>query len=239
MKNYHLSAFLLLALALTSCKTTAILNETFESDVVGGLPVMNIPGAPTGDQVIYEPVLVPRIKVTTSSNSAGQKALTFSQAVTTGLTAHNQFLSFIGISTNFTQPLWFFYTATIYGDGADLMMDITDGAAGMIARMYISNSGDVSLVKSLPGEKEVIGNVPLGVIHTVVVALDMNKKTYNLSIIKSGGNIVVKNRPIILENPLAYANPAHPQISFRFDANNFETRKYVIESVNISRKQPE
>lgn len=238
MKNYKLVAILLFSCVLTSCKTTAILTETFESEVIGGLPVMNIPGAPSGDQVIYEPVLVPRIKVTASSNSAGQKALTFSQAVTTGLTAHNQFLSFIGISTNFTQPLWFFYTATIFGDGADLMMDITDGSAGLIARMYISNSGDVSLVRNLPGTTDIIGNIALGTIHTVIVALDMNKKTYNLSIIKTGGNIIVKDRPILIDNPLAYANPAHPQISFRFDASNFETRKYVIESVNISRKQP-
>ena len=106
MKNYQLVAILLLTCLLTSCKTTAVLTETFESDVVGGLPVMNIPGAPTGDQVVYEPVLTPRIKVTTSNNSAGQKALTFSQAAASGLTAHNQFLSFRGISSDFTQPLW-------------------------------------------------------------------------------------------------------------------------------------
>lgn len=238
MKTYKLVAILLLSCVLTSCKTTAILTETFESEVIGGLPVMNIPGAPSGDQIIYEPPLSPRIKVTTSTNSSGQKALTFSQAVASGLNEHNQFLSFRGISSDFTQPLWFYYTATMLGSGSDLMMEIADGSAGLIARMYISNTGDVTLVRSLSGTSDLIGNIALGTIHTVIVALDMNKKTYNLSIIKTGGNIAVKDRPVLIDNPLAYANPAHSQISFRFDASTFETRKYVIESVNINRKQP-
>ncbi len=215
------------------------MTETFESEVIGGLPVMNIPGAPSGDQVVYEPVLTPRIKVTASSNSAGQKALTFSQASATGLNAHNQFLSFRGISTDFTKPLWFSFIGTLSGLGSDLMIDIADGSAGLIARMYFRENGNVELERSLAGTPaELIGNIPLGTIHTVIFTLDMNKKSYNLTIFKTVGNILVKDHPLLLENPLAYSNPAHPQISFRFDASNFETRKYVIESVNISRKQP-
>ncbi|MBE9464828.1 hypothetical protein ACFP1I_17590 [Dyadobacter subterraneus] len=239
MKNYQLVAIFLLSCALTSCKTTAILTDTFESDVVGNLPIKDIPGAPSGDEVVFETVLNPRLKITTSNNSAGQKALTFSQAPATGLTAHNQFLSFRGISTDFTKPLWFSFVGTLSGSGSDLMIDIADGSAGLIARMYFRNNGDVELERSLAGTPaELIGNIPLGTIHTVVFTLDMNKKTYNLTIFKSVGNILVKDHPLLLENPLAYANPAHPQISFRFDASTFETRKYVIESVNISRKQP-
>ncbi|MCF0054167.1 hypothetical protein [Dyadobacter sp. CY356] len=239
MKNYKLFAILLLAGAITSCKTTAVLTETFESDVVGSLPVMNISGAPAGDEVVYEPVLTPRLKVTTSTNSAGQKALTFSQAAATGLTAHNQFLSFRGISTNFTKPLWFSFIGTLSGSGSDLMIDIADGSAGLIARMYFRNNGDVELERSLAGTPaELIGNIPLGTIHTIVFTLDMNKKSFNLTIFKSVGNIIVKDHPLLLENPLAYANPANPQISFRFDEANYDTRKYVIESVSISRKQP-
>ncbi|MCF0054156.1 hypothetical protein [Dyadobacter sp. CY356] len=85
MKNYKLVAILLLACAITSCKTTAVLTETFESDVVGSLPIKDIPGDPVGDEVIYETVLNPRLRITTSANNAGEKALTFSQAPATGL----------------------------------------------------------------------------------------------------------------------------------------------------------
>jgi hypothetical protein len=239
MKNDHLYALLLLTLTLTSCKTSAILTDTFESEVIGNTPIKDIPGNPAGDEVTFETVLNPRLRITASNNSAGQKALTFSQASATGLNAHNQFLSFRGVSTNFTQPLWFSFIGTLSGLGSDLMVDISDGAAGMIARMYMNENGDVLLDRSLAGAAaELIGNIPPGTIHTVIFTLDMNKKTYNLTIFKTVGNIIAKDRPILLANPLTYANPAHPQISFRFDKANYESRKYTIESVSISRKQP-
>jgi hypothetical protein len=239
MKNYQLYAILLLTCVLSSCKTTAVLTETFESDVMGTLPVKDIPGSPAGDKITFETVLNPRLRITTSNNSAGQKALTFSQAPATGLNAHNQFLSFRGVSTDFTEPLWFSFIGTLSGSGSDLMVDIADGSAGLIARMYMTNSGDVKLERSLAGTPaKLIGNITPGTIHTIVFSLDMNKKTYNLTIIKSVGNILVKDHPLLLGNPLAYANPANPQISFRFDENNYDTRKYVIESVSISRKKP-
>ncbi|WP_159467126.1 hypothetical protein [Dyadobacter sp. 3J3] len=239
MKNTHLYAFLLLALTVTSCKTSAILTDTFESDVMGTMPIKNIPGSPVGDEVVYEAVLNPRLRITTSNNSAGQKALTFSQAPAPGLDAHNQFLSFRGVSSDFTEPLWFSFIGTLSGTGSDLMIDIADGSAGLIARMYFRNNGNVELDRSLAGTPaELIGNIPPGTIHTIILTLDMNKSSYNLTIFKTVGNILVKDHPLLLGNPLSYANPAHPQISFRFDENNYDDRKYVIESVSISRKKP-
>ncbi|GLU55966.1 hypothetical protein [Dyadobacter frigoris] len=238
MKNCKLVVIFLLACVLTSCRTTAILTETFESDIIGSLPVKDIPGDPAGDQITYEAVLNPRLRITTSATNTGEKALTFSQAPATGLDSRNQFVGFRGSPTSFTQPLWFYYTGTVTGYGSDLMMDITDGTSVIIVRMIITNSGDVTLMRSLPGEMEWVGNIPPGTSHTTIISLNMNTKKYNLTIIKSGGNIIAKDRPIVFGDLLYYANPAHPSIDFQFNESTFEMRKFIIESVNISRKEP-
>lgn len=232
-----LASALLLTTLFTSCKTTSILSSKFESETIGSLPAKNIPGDPAGDEITYETVLQPRIKVTASAN-AGQKALTFSEINTPGLTAHNQFLGFKGISTDFTQPMWFFFNATHSGSGERIMIEIADGSAGVITRMYIDQSGQLSLVNAFPASEEVVGNIPPGVSHTIVVSLDLSRKKFNLTVFKSGGNITLTDRPVLLDNVLAYANPARPSIYFRWGDGASDSRKYVIEEVFITRKKP-
>ncbi|MCF0054157.1 hypothetical protein [Dyadobacter sp. CY356] len=134
--------------------------------------------------------------------------------------------------------MWFYYAGTIAGYGSDLTMDISDGTSVLIFRMIITNSGDVTLMRSLSGEMEWVGNIPPGTIHTAVISLNMNTKRYNLTIAKAGGNIIAKDRPIVFSDLLYYTNPAHPSINFQFNESTFEMRKFIIESVNISRKQP-
>lgn len=238
MKTFRFFLYSLLSVTLfTSCKTTAILTSKFESETVGSLPAKNIPGDPAGDEITYSTELQPRIKVTASTN-AGQKAVTFSEINTSGLTAHNQFLGFKGISTDFTQPLWFFFNATHSGSGERLLIEVADGSAGIITRMYIDQSGQLSLVNALPGTEEVVGNIPPGVSHTIIVSLNLSTKKFNLSVLKTGGNITLTDRPVLIGDILAYANPARPSIYFRWENGASETRKYVIEEVFISRKKP-
>lgn len=238
MKRFQsiLSA-LLIAITVMSCRTTAILTSNFESETVGSLPAKNIPGDPAGDRIEYSTQLEPRIRVTASA-TAGEKALTFSEVSASGLTAHNQFLSFKGISTNFMQPMWFWFSGVHSGSGEPLMIDITDGSAALITRMYLAQSGSLSLVTALPGTEQVIGNIPPGVPHTIVVTLNLNAGKFNLTVLKSGGNITLTDRPVLIPDLTAYANPASPMISFRYNDGFSDTRKYVLESVIISRKQP-
>lgn len=229
---------LLLTTLFASCKTTAILTSKFEGETVGSLPAKNIPGDPAGDEITYSTELQPRIKVTASTH-AGQKAVTFSEINTPGLTAHNQFLGFKGISTDFTEPLWFFFNATHSGSGERIMIEIADGSAGVITRMYISQSGQLSLMTAFPGTEEVVGNIPPGVSHTILVSLNLSTRKFNLTVLKTGGNITLTDRAVLVDNILAYANPARPSIYFRWEDGASADRKYVIEEVFITRKKPE
>jgi len=239
MKTFQLFLYSLLSVSLfTSCKTTAILTANFESETVGSLPTKNIPGDPSGDAIDYSVELQPRIRVSNSA-TAGRKALTFTEIDTPGLTAHNQFLSFQGISTDFTQPMWFFFTGTHSGSGERLTIDITDGSAGMITRMFLTEAGQLSMMTNFTGGEQLLGNIPAGVSHTIIVTLNLSTRKFNLTVLKSGGNITLTDRPVLLDNVLAYANPARPSVHFRWDDGASASRKYVLEDVNISRKKPE
>ncbi|GGH44512.1 hypothetical protein GCM10007423_42750 [Dyadobacter endophyticus] len=229
---------LLLTTLLASCKTTTILTSKFESETIGSLPAKNLPGDPTGDEITYSTELQPRIKVTASA-TAGQKSLTFTEINTPGLTAHNQFLSFKGISTDFTQTLWFMFTATHSGSGERMLIDVTDGSAGMITRMFITETGQLSMMTNFSGGEQVLGNIPTGVSHTIIVTLNLSSKKFNLTVLKSGGNITLTDRPVLIDNVLAYANPAQPSLHFRWDDGASATRKYVLEEVLITRKKPD
>lgn len=146
MKNILLLT--LISVCFFSCSTSALLTANFESETIGALPAQNIPGAPSGDEITYSTQLEPRIKVV-ASTSPGEKAVEFSQNTAPGLTSSNQFLGFRGISTNLTQPLYFLYTARQSGTFNALIVDLSDGSGALLARMYIRNTGDVSLVNNL------------------------------------------------------------------------------------------
>ncbi|SDD99583.1 hypothetical protein SAMN04487996_10366 [Dyadobacter soli] len=237
MKTFRLFLPALLTVSLfTSCKTTAILTSTFENETVGQLPAKNIPGNPAGDEIQYSTELQPRLKVTASSYP-GEKALTFTEINTPGLTAHNQFVIFKGISSDFTQPIWYLFSGVHSGSGERVMIDFTDGSAGVITRLHINSAGQLSILTAFPASEEVVGNIPPDTPHTLVISLNMNTGKFNLTVLKSGGNITVTDRPV-LGNPLSYANPAHPSINIRWESGASDTRKYVFESVGITRKKP-
>jgi hypothetical protein len=226
-----------IGMASISCTTTAILSSNFESYAVETLPAPNLPGDPSGDEITYVTELQPRIRIVNSAN-AGQKALRFSQVTAPGLTAGNQWLGFKGISTNLTQPLWFYFTATHAGTGGRLTIDVSDGVANLFARLMINSNGDVILVRSFPSNEEMVGNIQPDTPHTIIFTLNLNNGKYNLSIFKSGGNILVNDIPVMAGSILSYANPARPAISFRFEDGSSATRQYVLEEININKKQP-
>ncbi|WP_128544431.1 hypothetical protein [Larkinella soli] len=224
---------------LSSCRSSAILTSKFESDSVGSLPNKTLPGDPAGDEITYSSQLEPRLRVAASA-SPGQKALQFSQSPASGLNAQNQWVGFRGTSTDFVQTIWYFYTATLQGAGGGLTVDVTDGSAGMIARMFIRSDGQVSLMRSFDGSTppQVLGTLPTGVSHTVFFTVNLSTNRLNVSILKSGGNLIANDVPVLLGSGLAYANPARPMISFRYDEGFSDGRRYDLEEVFITRKQP-
>jgi hypothetical protein len=244
MKNALLSLLLLLGFLATSCRTSALLNASFESETIGSRPTRNIPGAPEGDEINFPPDLAESMSIIASS-TAGEKALQFSMNYVTDPSAHNsQWLSFRGIATNLTQPLYFYYTATQPVTFGELTIDVSDGRGGLMARMHIRNDGHVFLSNNFFGSVLEVGTIPLETSHTVVFAVNVRSGTYNLVIFKRGGNLTVNNHPFFRTgesppDPLDFANPAYPTIAFHHSFGRAPQIKYIIESVSISKKRPE
>ncbi|MCY7360341.1 MAG: hypothetical protein LH609_23370 [Rudanella sp.] len=239
MKTLTLLLFLSL-LNLTACTTTSILSSNFETQTIGNLPAKNLPGNPSGDSLRYQAVLEPRLRVQASATS-GEKALHFTQVAPAGeLTAFNQWLSFRGVSTNFVEPLWFIWAGDLLNNGfADYTVYVTDGRGGIICGLIYGATGNVSLLASRGGA-EVIGNLPAGMRHTVIVSLNPASSSYNLTIFpKTGIRIEALNKTVFVGSMLSYANPARPSVDMRFSDGTMNTNRFVIESVSITRKQPD
>lgn len=244
MKNGFYFLLLLLGFLASSCRTSALLTANFESETIGSRPTRDIPGAPEGDEINYPADLAASMSVIASS-TAGEKALEFSMNYVTDPSAHTyQWLSFRGIGTDLTQLVYFYYTAVQPEPFGELTVDLTDGAGGVMARMTIQGSGNVLLNNDYFGDDQNIGTISLGTSHFVLFTVNVRAGTYNLSIIKRGGNITVNNHPFfrtgnLPPDPLSFANPAHPTISFHHSTGGSPYIKYIFDNVNISKRLPE
>jgi len=240
MKKMTFSLMILVSLLGWSCKSSKILEATFEGDPVNGLPAKNLPGDPSGDAIAYHDAIQPRLKVQNSTIS-GSKALNFTFNPVTNPnnppTLSEQWLSFKGIGTDLTETIWFTHTGQ--NNGATVLIDVTDGHAHIIARMRISPNGAVGLAQNLLDDyTNVIGNVGFGV-HTVVFTVTTSALKYNVTVFpESGPAITEENKPMITDNPLYFNNPAHPTLSFLHQGSVPTGNSYAIGSVTISRKKP-
>lgn len=222
-----------------SCKSSKILSATFESDAINNPPATNLPGDPTGDVIEYNPAIAPQLSVQNSA-TAGEKALHFINAPIVGeVSGHHRWLGFKGVGTNLVKTVWFTHTAKNINPSGDLLIDVSDGHGYLMARMRIKANGEVGLAKNiLDPYTDVIGTLsPNG--HTIVFTTTPSDLKYNVTIFQtSGGAITATDKPMITENALMFANPAHPSISFQHSENPNVNHKYIIESVSISRKKP-
>ena len=231
----------LLAPLFMACRTTTLLSATFENDVVGNQPEKNLSGDPVGDSLRFDAVSNVRLHVRNSA-TAGEKALEFAQAGSGPFTPWNQWLSFRAIQTDFTQPLWFFWTARRGARlNGNLLVYLTDGRAGVIAGFKIMENGQVYRLTALSGGQDVLlGTLPAQSLHSIIVSLRLAEGRYNVTLTGAPGRpITVSNLPVLLPI-LAYANPARPSIDFRYQEEfNEPARQYLFESVFITRKQPD
>lgn len=238
-KPATIGASILLCAALVSCKTSKILSANFESDAVGSPPATNLPGDPAGDVIQFDPGLTPQLAVVNSA-TAGEKALNFRNMTVAIPSGHNRWLNFRGISTNLVETLWFVYNAKNTSATSNVLIDVSDGSGHLMARMRIQSSGDVGLATNiLDNYSNVIGNVGSGS-HTIIFTVMPSTLKYNVSIYPSSGPVITaENKPMITENALEFANPAHPSVSFQHESTSGSGgHQYIIESVSISRKKP-
>lgn len=246
MKKYTIKRQLFICLIILSttgfysCNSSKILSATFESDAIDLSPATNIDGAPTGDMIVYNAALAPQLKVVNSA-TVGKKALNFNNVPVTIESSHNRWVSFKGISTTLGNTLWFSYTAKNLHPAGDILVDISDGAAGLIARMRIQASGDVWLARNIADNyTDFVGRIGQDQ-HTIIFTASPSTLRYNISIFQIGhaGVIAATDKPMITEAASSFANPAHPSISFQHTlTSGGGGHEYIIEVVTISKKQP-
>lgn len=233
MKGYALPIIFLIAFVASSC--SKLLTATFESDTIGSPPATNLPGGPSGDAIEFHAAMSPQLKVQNSDISGG-KALFYSNAVVDNPpSVASRWISFKGASTDLTKTIWFQHTGE--NMGSVIMIDVSDGHLGLMARMRIMPDGEVGLATNINDTySNVIGTLAPGA-HTIIFTASTSSLKYNVTIIQEAGpNITATNKPMITQNLLSFANPANPKLSFLQQGSGSLT--YAIGSVDISRKKP-
>ena len=225
-------------IAFCSCSSSRILYTNFQSDAINHPPAANIPGPPSGDMILFDPALAPQLRVENAA-TAGTKELHFINAPVTISSGHDAWVNFTGIATNLLNTLWFTHTARNVNATGDVLMDVSDGAGHLMARMRIQANGQVGLARNiLDIYTDVIGTLGQSE-HTIVFTVMPSSLTYNVTIFRTGEPaITALNKPMITRNTLEFANPAHPSISFQHASTSESNHQYIIESVLISKKNP-
>jgi hypothetical protein len=243
MNKLKLFLFLSLpCLFLGSCRSSDLLNATFETDTIGNRPETNLPGDPTGDVIRYNAAIANQLVVQTSG-TAGEKALHFRNAPISGdISGHNKWLNFRGINSDLATTLWFTHSGSFTGATGDVLIDVSDGYGGLIARMRIKANGEVALARTIldAAYSDVLGTLS-GAGHTIVFTATVSELKYNVTIFQTGGVSIppASDRPMITTNRLHFRNPTNPSISFMHHGGANINHRYIIESVVISKKKPD
>ena len=242
-----LAALIGLVISFSSCRSTFLLKEDFQGDVIGNRPIKNVPGDPAGDSISYTSVLNPRLVMQASTVSAGRKALVFSETSIPGATAFNQWLSFKGIVSDYSQPIWFYWTAKQRSSQTDILIDIMGVQGLWVTRLKIRPNGQLIRVINFANEAtvDVLGTFNPEQTHTIIISLQPTARKYNITVFGLSGSASSGNRTNLdvfsAPNPMSPIHSfAKPSIHFRYlDAAFSATPAYVFEGVYITRKQPD
>lgn len=233
MEKFSITVIAFICCLTSSC--SEILNATFDEDAVGGPPVTDLPGSPSGDVLQFNSAMQPQLRVQ-NSDISGSKALHYTAvAINNPPPVSDQWISFKGIGTDLTETVWFRHTAE--NSGSTVLIDVSDGHVHLMARMRITSDGEVGLSTAINDNySDVIGTLGSGV-HTVIFTTFPSTLRYNVTIIQSAGRtITATNKRMITDNVLSFNNPAHPMLSFLH--SGFSGNTYAIGSVSISRREP-
>ncbi|QQS50114.1 MAG: hypothetical protein IPM71_10970 [Bacteroidota bacterium] len=221
----------------TSC--TSMLSAKFESDTIGSLPDKTLPGNPTGDAMTYVPEIETQLEVIATPANPAQKSLEYKSVSPSGsVGGHSSWLGFRAKSTNFSKAITFVWSAKkeFNTTGPDLYIDCSDGSGVVAARIKILANGDVKLVENIATDDgTLVGTIPNGEVHTFMVTVDLPNEKYNLSVLKTSGNITITDHALLNENITLYHNPANPAVSFKYDTYGI-AQQYILDEVFINRK---
>ncbi len=232
-KCYSANALILVCLVMfTAC--TSLLTATFNNDTVGNPPNKSLPGNPNGDQITYKTALEDRLEVVTRPDFATRALAHQYASLPSSVPSQDRWINFRAKSTNLTKPVTFTWSGIAdFSSGQPFLIYLEDGSGGIFGIIKIESDGSVMLADDAISDSEA-GTIASGQKHTFIVNVDVANEKYNLSVLKSGGNITVENHPLFVDNNLAYANPAHPTASFQFPggAGSFT---YFLDEIFISK----
>lgn len=239
MKKMNFTPVILCSLMVLGASCTNKLTAKFESDVLDNPPDRTLPGNPSGDVLDYVEALEPQLKVVVTPDSDEDKSLEFRNVpASSDVGPSDKWVSFQAQSTNFAKPVTFIWSGHLdfRSSLAHMLIDITDGSGVMAARLRVENNGDVILIKDFVGENEDnIGNIPNDERHTFMITVDLNRRVYNISVLKRSGNLVKNDNALLASDVLLFHNPAKPTVSFRYEEYHSDLR-YIIDEVFINRK---
>jgi hypothetical protein len=242
MKNtitpqWAVSFCLLTSIAILS-GCTSLLTAKFESDTIGSLPNKTLPGNPTGDEISFATEIENQLEVI-ATPAASAKSVEYRGNPPAGsISGHNAWISFKAKSSNFVNPVTFVWSGRIASlTSESLSIDLSDGSGVVAARIRIEDNGTVILVTDIAANTGIdIGTIPDDVVHTFVVTVILSSGIYNVSVLKSGGNLERQNVPLLTSNIAAYHNPARPTASFKY-SGYISSNHYILDEVFIRRKK--
>jgi hypothetical protein len=234
--KWAISFCLLISISLfSSC--TSLLTATFESDTIGSPPNKALLGNPAGDEMMYANEIENQLEIIATPGSSAKSLEYQGTLPTESISGHGAWVSFKSKSSNFAKPVTFTWSGRITSlTSESLSIDLSDGSGVVATRIRILDDGTVRLVTDiLAGTGIDIGTIPDNVVHTFLVTLILSSGIYNVTVLKSGGNLQRQNVPLLTSNVAEYHNPARPTASFKY-SNWISTNRYMLDEVYIKRK---
>lgn len=221
-----------------------LLFNYFKSDPLNGKPLKNIPGDPTGDALTYIAAVEPSLKIVAYPNAFLGKGLEFSSKqidVSSG-EASTKWLSFEGAPTsNYRASIIYQVFGKFNNFAEQLMVDITNGQAGVFTRLVIMPDGTVTALESFNPNINpmVICRLKPNVDYFCSIVVDMKSNSNQIGFIGPltvGGEEhfnVHKSLKPMFDQLADVPGPIKPSISFQWDKATSGASKFTFGGVEI------
>lgn len=258
MKNkiFLLLSLGLIAILITSCSPKTLLYSNFNAHNLGFTPLKSIPNAIVGDSILYDPSIVPRLKIITiplQGTVKEHKELEFTNVSITKSPTKGPpqtWLNFQAITTDFATGITYSCFIKVDKFSSDLNIDLTDGQLNYITRVVISKSGEIRIPNAIYDYecKTVVGRITdFSKYHLITFKVDALKNTYQFSVSSTGiennnpnqtnSLIQIKNLPVfekLLEKEGAKQVYPKPSMYFNWDTYSLGGR-CLFNNVSISK----
>jgi hypothetical protein len=224
-----------LTCSLLACESERLLWADFDEDTVGTRPAPNLPGDPAGDTFYTSaaPGASPDTVRVVNDTDFG-RSLRYSNVAQP---LYARYVGFIGADADASATG---YYTTWVGKMSDARgasaLDVWFGDShfASLAGLRFA-SGRVWLKTSLTGH-ELLGTYASGVQHVVIINVNREADTYQLSFIQSGRSLASGSRPVL--EPRA-TDTRNPSVYLYFSEERSSGAHYVIDEVQVAQSFPD